>query len=719
MKKFIHTVLTVVGCNAAALGQVQFTDVTEGSGIDFYEGKSFGVSWGDLTGNGLPDLYSSGHFNFFTMHSPIEFPYVFVNLGAGEFSHEIYPVDPDSTWDLHGALIFDHNNNGVNDMLCLSGGTHANLFYINTGETDFIQQNVAEQYNIDQEFGRGRMAGCLDINRDGITDIILNNEANSDNSAPPSLYLGQENGTFSEASAAHNFDLPFSEFSTLYDMNNDGEADLIVLTDGVHIYDISTESLDEQLFQSVSNASDLAVGDVDGDLLPDIFVARGLQSPEIILFSSTEIRSVLRHSASTPAYEFSFFTTGPITVNIKPRAGAYNAGVVHAGSFGSFNVNASSHSFDINPNSGGFLGVPDFDPAAETWQVVCGRDASGRIIFRTDNLFNADGISVTVTGSSEFTEFETLPLNPPVLPDRLFKNNGNFSFTETEDPGISAEDNSFSAVMADFDNDMDLDIYVQVSGSAANRPNYLLENLGDGTFERHDGAWGASGDGPGIGEAVSVADYDNDGFIDILTTNGSAIFYLDGARYNLYKNSGNSNNWLKLVLTGTVAPRGAYGAVAYLYADGKAQMRTQNAGEHTRTQDDSRLHFGLAQNEAADSLIIQWPCGTVQKMFNVEANQILEITEPECETVSTAEPDENIDFKVYPNPAESVFFIECDHPQAGMIRLTNVLGQAVGTYQLNPSGRSTFRTPDTPGSYSISILNKDGRVLGVQRLIVK
>ena len=65
---------TVLFCGTAA-GQVQFEDVTIGSGIE-YSGESYGGSWGDLNGDWLPDLFVSHH----------RYPSgMYVNLGDGTF----------------------------------------------------------------------------------------------------------------------------------------------------------------------------------------------------------------------------------------------------------------------------------------------------------------------------------------------------------------------------------------------------------------------------------------------------------------------------------------------------------------------------------------------------------------------------------------------------------------------------------------------------------
>ena len=42
------------------------------------------------------------------------------------------------------------------------------------------------------------------------------------------------------------------------------------------------------------------------------------------------------------------------------------------------------------------------------------------------------------------------------------------------------------------------------------------------------------------------------------------------------------------------------------------------------------LHFGLGNAEKADSLIITWSSGKVQKLYNVKSNQLLMLSEKDA-----------------------------------------------------------------------------------------
>jgi Ca2+-binding RTX toxin-like protein len=143
-------------------------------------------------------------------------------------------------------------------------------------------------------------------------------------------------------------------------------------------------------------------------------------------------------------------------------------------------------------------------------------------------------------------------------------------------------------------------------------------------------AGGAAGSSLGLGDTVTMADYDLDGFLDLFVANGyvegTPLFSEEGP-YELFRNQGNSNNWLQIDLEGVESNRDGIGAQVFLTAGGKTQLREQTGGFHKWSQDHQRIHFGLAQNTEVDLLEIRWPSGTVQQLENIAANQLIKVIE--------------------------------------------------------------------------------------------
>jgi hypothetical protein len=217
---------------------------------------------------------------------------------------------------------------------------------------------------------------------------------------------------------------------------------------------------------------------------------------------------------------------------------------------------------------------------------------------------------------------------PRVGDDRFFLNSSE-GLKETD---ITADDDSLDTrfgagvVAADFDNDMDVDIFVlRGDQNAQGVPNILYDNQGDGTFVVVANAGGILPANIGIRDNVTTADYDVDGFVDLFITNGTAT--ASRGPQQLFRNQGNSNNWLQIDLEGVVTNRDGIGAKVYVTAGGITQRRDQTGGVHERSQNHQRLHFGLAQNTQVESIEIEWPSGIFQRLENVSVNQVLKITE--------------------------------------------------------------------------------------------
>jgi len=111
--------------------------------------------------------------------------------------------------------------------------------------------------------------------------------------------------------------------------------------------------------------------------------------------------------------------------------------------------------------------------------------------------------------------------------NRLYLNDGDLTFTEVGDEaGIASPCEDRGLMVADHDNDGDVDIYVTVAGR-----NELYSSIGDGVFQDRSAAAGT--DHYGIGHEGAWIDYDRDGWLDLFFTNGPK----EGSLHNtLYHN---------------------------------------------------------------------------------------------------------------------------------------------------------------------------------------
>lgn len=127
--------------------------------------------------------------------------------------------------------------------------------------------------------------------------------------------------------------------------------------------------------------------------------------------------------------------------------------------------------------------------------------------------------------------------------------NGDFGFSLNYGVGLSDVVSCVSVAVVDFDNDMDLDIYMVCCQGVFNLVNCYYDNQGDGIFVLviFYGGEGFIGVGVEIGvvESVVIVDYDVDGFVDVVVINGLFYYLVSfGGFDKLFKNIGNGNYWI-------------------------------------------------------------------------------------------------------------------------------------------------------------------------------
>lgn len=218
----------------------------------------------------------------------------------------------------------------------------------------------------------------------------------------------------------------------------------------------------------------------------------------------------------------------------------------------------------------------------------------------------------------------------------LYRNLGGEAFEETTiDAGVGRaaidgrESIGWGTAFLDFDNDGLLDLYFvagklypEANAEGLYPPdlrNALFQNRGDGTFR--DVSKRAGADHAGVARGLAVADFDGDGFLDLLVANYDQ-------RPALLRNTGNGNHWLKIRLVGTRSNRDGIGARLVLRAGGREQIREIHSGTSFLSQSSLVAHFGLGQSRTVDQLVIKWPSGVVQDLTNLPVDREITATEP-------------------------------------------------------------------------------------------
>jgi hypothetical protein len=189
----------------------------------------------------------------------------------------------------------------------------------------------------------------------------------------------------------------------------------------------------------------------------------------------------------------------------------------------------------------------------------------------------------------------------------------------------------FGTKLFDVDNDGDLDIYVtnghvidnvrlyQPSSTYGQR-DLLYENIG-GRFRDVSDQSGPALRLERVGRGLAVADFDNDGRLDIVISNV-------GQPATLLRNEGARGNWISIRAQGTKSNGFGLGVRVELEADGRKQVREINNVASYESSNDVRVHFGLAGATIVQRIELFWPSGMRQVMTDVRVNQIITVKEP-------------------------------------------------------------------------------------------
>ncbi len=214
--------------------------------------------------------------------------------------------------------------------------------------------------------------------------------------------------------------------------------------------------------------------------------------------------------------------------------------------------------------------------------------------------------------------------------NRLFHNRKGQGFEDkSQEAGLDMVFAAMGTNFGDFDNDGWLDMYLGTGDPnlATLVPNRMFKNIGGARFAEITASSRTGHQQKG--HAVSCADWDNDGDVDIFIEMGGA---LNGDQYHniLFQNPGQGNNWLKLKLVGKKTNRAAIGARIKVVTAGERPLTIHRHVSSGSSFGANPLEqtIGLARANRVALLEIAWPAsGTTQVFRDIPANRRIEVTE--------------------------------------------------------------------------------------------
>ncbi|MEM9297661.1 MAG: VCBS repeat-containing protein [Bacteroidota bacterium] len=541
-----------------------------------------------------------------------------------------------------GAAAGDFNNDGLEDVYMV-GNMSPNKLYLNKGDLKFEDITAAAGVEGSQGFYMG--VTLVDINADGWLDIYLCKSGKYRDSRARENVLFINNGdlTFSERAADYGLNnSQYSVQSSFFDYDMDGDLDMFLVNTPVN-FDISEKVFvldfiyqnpefrkaggNDKLYRNdngkyidvTENSGILAdfgfglsvsTTDFNQDGWPDIFIANDFVAPDYLYINNQD--GTFSEKSNVFFRHTSFYSMGSDAVDMN------NDG------------HADLMVVDMNPS--------DYVRSKTTMQMM------DRKLF--NNMLNAGYNSI-------------------FMHNMVHMNTGMGSFSEVGNlTGMANTDWSWSVLAADFDLDGWKDVHISngiyrdvldrdkrnavknfnegnksrmtpqevfaylQSFPSVKLSNYSFKNKNGLEYDEVGSKWGL--DEKAFSNGVAMADFDNDGDIDLLVNN-----LMDTAF--LYENNAiqQGSNYLKVKLNGSKENPEALGAMVTIYSNAHQNTYLINRTRGYLSGSSVIAHFGLLQQKTVDSLKVVWPDGRISFLNDIESNQLLTVDYADSDDASS------------------------------------------------------------------------------------
>jgi hypothetical protein len=538
-----------------------------------------------------------------------------------------------------GVGVGDFNNDGMTDIF-FAGNMVSSKLYLNKGDFEFEDVTASA--------GVGTDVWCTgvsiaDVNQDNLPDIYVSTvNPHIDKGSPNLLFLNKgpdKNGipVFEEVAAKAGLADPgYSTQAAFLDYDLDGGLDMYLLTNALERYtrntpigqrhDGSGKSVDK-LFRNDGNDAQgvpvykdvsreagilsegwglgIVVNDMNADGYPDVYAANDFLSNDHLYINNRDATFTNRVGECLKHQE-------------------YNGMGADIG--------------DINNDGLNDIVVVDMMPE--------------------DNLRQKTMFSNT--GYDRFMKNMEMNYQPQYTRNVLQLNNGNGTYSDIGYlAGMYATDWSWSALIADYDNDgwqdilitngyrkdiTDLDFVAYSKESSmfgtddarlkkamnaveaiegVKKPNCLFLNNKDLTFTEAAGTRGL--DQPSYTNGTAHADLDNDGDLDLVMNNinDKAFVY----RNTIIDSEKTNHHYLRVKLKGHEGNHEGLGAKVEIRYGGDKQYREHQVHRGYQSSVEPFIHFGLGDLQRIDTLRITWPGGAVQQLYKIASDQLLVVDE--------------------------------------------------------------------------------------------
>lgn len=561
-----------------------------------------------------------------------------------------------------------------------------------------------------------------------------------------STFNGAAQISFDESSTALNIDVSFGAgFSfagglSFFDFNNDGWDDLTFASrDGNPIYfyqnnNGSFNTVDLNLVDNLNDTRQINWVDIDNDGDNDLFVVSNNASNRLYENDGNMVLSDITSSSgisialvdswgaswgdyNNDGYLDLFLSSRDIANGIQPNFLYRNNG---DNTF--TDVSTFAGISDNNHNS--FCSA-FFDFNNDGWQdiyIANDRITTSNILYRNngDETFTdvsvSSGTNIVMDAMSTTIDdynndgYLDIYITNTASGNYFLMNNGDETFTNIAgSTGTVFNSIAWGAVFLDADNDTKLDLYVsgQRDGTTGQLPSAFYENQGNGGFIIPTGAGFDNDTAASFSNAIG--DINNDGLPDI------SVLNIGSDNHFLWMNTNREGNkWLKVTLEGTTSNRMGIGSWIEISLSGNKQYRYTLNGEGYTSQNSGSEFFGLGNSTTVDYVKVTWLSGVEDVLYNVSANQKLDIVEGSTLSINTSTLENNV--IIFPNPSNGNIQIDTKL-DSYQIDLFNILGARVFSQNNLTHNTNLDLSYLKSGVYVLKI--KSGRQTSIKKIVLK
>ena len=513
-----------------------------------------------------------------------------------------------------GVAIGDINNDSLPDIYFTSN-QHKNKLYLNKG--NFVFEDITEKAGVGGTKAWSTGVTMADVNGDGLLDIYVCNSGDVDpEDRENELFINNGDLTFTERAKEYNLNNNgLSVHAAFFDYDGDGDLDCYIVNN------FFTNPSRIELYKKVREGSTVE-GDKlmrnDGNVFHDVTAEAGIFSSEIGFGNGLAIADI-NHDNLPDIY---------IANDFWERDYLY-----------------------INKGNG------KFSEELIDRLNYCSTSSMGGDIADINNDGNPDIITTDMLPADNYRLQTTIAFDPYHLEDLRYRENFYYQISQNclhiNDgsgyfqeigllSGVAATDWSWGALIFDFENDGNKDIFISngiikdimdrdfldfYTNKAETKKffdkkgrfdyrdlvplmpskplrNYAFHN--DGTLIFHDQAAELGFETPSFSNGAAYGDLGNDGDMDLVINNENSPCFI-------YRNNADSktgNHFLKVRFDGPPHNRFGIGAIVTLNLKEGIRVLQNFNSRGFESSTEPNLIFGLGKTQNIDELKVVWPDGS-------------------------------------------------------------------------------------------------------------